>query len=158
MAVGWQAQVLSMDCVSLLRAHLTPKLGVGLTERLIHSKRQSTLSQQQVAWRAFQDFISQVACNENPDWADLSSDSLSPAHVLHFCVWVRTSKGFESQTIANYKASVAFYVEQIFRVDCSSWEFKALKQHLFLDKPQVPRVPHGTWRRFWTCWSPKPLA
>ena len=33
-------------------------------------------------------------------------------------------------------------MEQIFRVDCSSWEFKALKQHLFLDKPpQVPRVP-----------------
>ena len=119
-ASGWQARILAMDCVSLLRAHLSPKLGSLLTDRIINSKRQSTLSQQQVAWRAFQDFISQVACSDNPAWAELSADTLSSAHILHFGVWLYTSKGFESQTIANYKAAVAFYVEQVFGVDCSS--------------------------------------
>ena len=138
----WQTQVLSLDCVSLLRAHLTPKLGSGLTERLINSKRQSTLYQQQVAWRAFQDFITRLSNDESPEWVDLRSKPLGPAHVLHFCVWLRTTKNFESQTIANYLASVAFYLDQVFRVDCSSWEFKALKQHLFLDRPpRTLRVP-----------------
>ena len=142
MADRWQTQVLSLDCVSLLRAHLTPKLGSGLTERLINSKRQSTLYQQQVAWRAFQDFITRLSNDESPEWVDLRSKPLGPAHVLHFCVWLRTTKNFESQTIANYLASVAFYLDQVFRVDCSSWEFKALKQHLFLDRPpRTLRVP-----------------
>ena len=98
-----------MDWVSLLRAQIAPTLGPGLTERLIHGKRQSTLYQQQVAWKAFQEFLSQVFSEEDPDLAYLSSDMISRAHVLHFCVFLRTVKNFESQTIANYKASGAFY-------------------------------------------------
>ena len=82
----------------------------GLTERLVHSKRQSTLFQQQVAWKAFQEFISQVFSEEDPDFAYLSSNMISRAHVLHFSVWLRTVKNFESQTISNYKALGAFNV------------------------------------------------
>ena len=131
-----------MDCVSHLRAHVAPSLGPGLTERLIHSKRQSTLYQQQVAWKAFQEFLSHAFSTEDPELAYLISDMISRAHVLHFCVWLRTVKNFESQTIANYKASVAFYVQEVFGVYCSSWEFKALRQHLFLDRPPRPiRIP-----------------
>ena len=142
LGTGWQTQVLSMDCVSLLRSHLRKKWGAALTERILKGKRDSTRAQNEVIWRSFQDFIRAISSNFPPDMEGLDLSVVSPALIMHFCVWLRTSRNLHSSTIANYKALISSVVLQVFNVDCSSWEFKALRSNFFLEKPpNPPRIP-----------------
>ena len=139
---GWKALVLSLDGTSLLRSHLTEKYGFSMADRLVNGKRQSTLYQQNIAWKAFQEFLSSLEDSECPDLLGLENSPLSISHVLHFCLWLREYKNLQSTTIANYKSSVGGILQSVFNLDCSTWEFSALRNNFFLEKPtNPPRVP-----------------
>ena len=139
---GWTSQVLSLDGVSLLRLHLQSKLGQELAEQIMKGKRDSTRYQNNVAWKSFQNFIRILTTDPPQGFEDIELESPSPSILLAFCLWLRRSKNFESSTIANYKASVGFVLERVFDINCSSWEFTAIKNSLFLEKPpNPPRVP-----------------
>ena len=48
----------------------------------------------------------------------------------------------ETSTICNYKAAVGFPLNVCFGLNFSTWEFKELKNALFLEKPRIPpRTP-----------------
>ena len=139
---GWKALVLSLDGTSLLRSHLTEKYGFSMADRLVNGKRQSTLYQQNIAWKAFQEFLSSLEDSDCPVLLGLENSPLSISHVLHFCVWLREYKNLQSTTIANYKSSVGGILQSVFNLDCSTWEFSALRNNFFLEKPtNPPRVP-----------------
>ena len=139
---GWKTLVLSLDSSSLLIAHLTEKYGYSLANRLVNGKRDSTQNQINIAWKAFQEFISLFQESEDPDFLRLDCMPLSISPLLHFCVWLREQKNFQSSTICNYKSSVAGILTTVFGLDCSSWEFSALRNNFFLEKPSnPPRIP-----------------
>ena len=54
---GWQSLVLSMDFISFLRFHLATSHKPEVLERLLHGKRGLTLYQNNVSWKAIQDFV-----------------------------------------------------------------------------------------------------
>ena len=128
---GWQSLVLSLDSVSFLRTHLAVSHKPEVVERLLKGKRASTLYQNNVSWRAFQDFV-KVSNPVKPDSSLL----------LEFCIWLRDSRNLATNTIMNYKAAVGQVLEKVFNINCNSWEFSALKSALFLEKPpNPPRIP-----------------
>ena len=62
--------------------------------------------------------------------------------LLDFCIWLRDSKNLATNTIFNYKAAVGSSLSTVFGLDVSSWEFKALKDALFIERPPNPsRIP-----------------
>ena len=128
---GWKGKILSMDRFHFLRSCLLPKFGEELSDRILKGKRDSTWKQQNIAWKAFQKFLS----------LDFS-ESLTPALLLKFCLWLRDEKNLETSTICNYKAAVGFPLNVCFGLNFSTWEFKELKNALFLEKPRIPpRTP-----------------
>ena len=55
---------------------------------------------------------------------------------------MRDSKDLATNTIFNYKAAVGNTLGTVFGLDTSAWEFKALKDALFIEKPpNPPRIP-----------------
>ena len=131
MGGGWKSLVLSLDSVSVLKSFLLPKFSSAVVERLVAGKRSSTLYQQNVVWKAFQDFVR----SNDPGQPDVNC-------LLEFCIWLRESRGLATTTINNYKAAVGQFLSMAYDLNVNSWDFKALKNNLFLEKPpNPPRVP-----------------
>ena len=148
MGGGWTAQVIALDNISILQSHLEEKVGHKLAAQILKGKRKSTRYQNNVGWKAFQDFIRLMLSNPPGGFEEISLDYPSPSILLAFCLWLRESRGLESSTIANYKASVASTLNAVYDLDCNSWEFKALKNSLFLEKPpKAPRIPDWDLRK-----------
>ena len=126
-----QAQLLSMDRLSFLRAILSPKYGETVTNKLLASKRASTRRQQEVAWNALKEWLSGQELEE-----------LSNGNILEFLIWLREHKNLATTTIQNYNASLKLPLRMAFDIDCSSWEFRELKSAFFLERPpNPPKIP-----------------
>ena len=100
-------------------------------------KRDSTWKQQIIAWKTIQKLVSLD-----------SSESLTPALLLKFCLWLWDERDLEPSTICNYKAAVGFALNVAFGLDFSTWEFKELKNNCFLEKPSIPPRNVGMWVSF----------
>ena len=84
-----------------------------------------------VGWKAFQDFVKAF----QPDKPDIGC-------LLQFCIWLRDSRGLATNTINNYRSAVGQILGVVYGMDDKAWEFKAIKNFLFLDKsPNPPRIP-----------------
>ena len=84
-----------------------------------------------MVWKAFQDFV----WANDPGQPDVNC-------LLEFCIWLRESRGLATSTINNYKAAVGQFLSMAYDLNVNSWDFKALKNNLFLEKPpNPPRVP-----------------
>ena len=123
-----KTRILSLDRVSFLRELLIPSLGDLITSKILAGKRQSTLYQQNVAWRSFQEYLN----SQEEEYDGIRT-------VLHFCFWLRDTKRLETNTILNYKAALLFPLKLALNLDSKCWEFTELRNCLFLDKPPRPR-------------------
>ena len=103
---GWQSLVLSMDFISFLRFHLATSHKPEVLERLLHGKRGLTLYQNNVSWKAIQDFVKA----SNPVKPDTSL-------LLEFCIWLRDARNLATNTILNYKAAVGQVLEKVFNIN-----------------------------------------
>ena len=130
---GSETFLFSMDRISFLRATLNPKYGEAITDRLLSGKRASTTKQQEVAWRAFKEWLLVL---------EIDTSILSNNHILEFLIWLREFKKLGTTTIQNYKASLQLPLKMAFNLDLTSWEFKELRNSLYLERPpNPPRVP-----------------
>ena len=80
-----------MDRISFLRQYLVPKYGAEVAERLLRGKRQSSIRQQEIAWRSLQEFL-----------ASSSWEEVSLSCILSYMGWLRDIKSLQSSTILNY--------------------------------------------------------
>ena len=126
---GWPTRICALDRLSFLRKWLTPHYGEKVTDKLLGCCRPSSILQQQVAWKAFQDWISY----SNPEVINVST-------LLSFLIYLREVRNLETSTINNYKASISLPLRAVLHIDFNSWEFKKLSDALFIDKP--PKRPH----------------
>ena len=121
-----------LDRISFLSSLLIPKFGNVLTERLLGSWRKNTISQQQVGWKALQNWILLV----NPENINIYS-------LMEFLNYLHVEKKLETTTIRDYKNSIAFPLKLAIGIDFNSWEFKKLNDAFFIDKPpKKPSVPN----------------
>ena len=125
---GYRSQVLSMDRLSFLRYQYRRKFSADITERLLRASRDSTVKQQEVAWKAFQ------------SWLEGCKEEVSNSSVLEFLCFLRDNKKLQTNTILNYKASLQLPLSFVPEVNLKSWEFHELSKSLYLDLP--PNAKH----------------
>ena len=65
--------------------------------------RDSTENQSNIAWKAFQEFVS----SKDPE-------ELDTACLLSFCLWLNTERKFQTYAIFNYKSSVVYVLQKAF--------------------------------------------
>ena len=129
--VGSRQLILSMDRTSFIKFFQAKSHGEELAEVLTSSRRKSTLSQQEVAWRAFQSWLRED-----------DKRALSKTDLLKFCLFLRKTKRLSPRTILNYRASLSQPLRFVSRVNFDDVEFKDLDRAFHLASPQsVKRIP-----------------
>ena len=103
-----------------------------ISERLSKCNRLQTNTQQQIAWKALQNWI-----KRNPE------KPIDKSSLLLFMIDLCKTKGSQPQTIKNYRSALRKPLKLICNIDLSSEEFKDLDRALFLLKPpNSPRMPN----------------
>ena len=131
MGVRLRDKVLEMDRVHAMQEALTAQVSHQTAVRITRGKRQSTLTQQQVAWSALQSWL-----KSNPD------QDISEASLLEFFSFLKDKKGLCSSTIRNYRTYLYMPLKIIAKIDLKDWKFVELENSFFLESPMIrPSMP-----------------
>ena len=120
-----------MDRKAFLLQLLEERHGPTLAAAIVAGRRDSTLAQQEIAWRALQAWLRED-----------DSRLVDKTNLLKFCLFLRDKRGLASSTIANYRAALARPLGIAADINFDDFEFKDLDKFLFLSKPSPKkRVP-----------------
>lgn len=109
---------------------LTKAQGEEVARDIVQAYRPSTRKQQEVAWRAWQ------------DWLIRTGEVVSKSSVLRFLRYIFHTKRLAASTTLCYRAALAFPLSLAFGIEVEDKEFSLLARSQFLARPpQAKTVP-----------------
>ena len=128
---GLRERILAVDRKTFLLQMMERQHGSVIAQAIVAGRRDSTLAQQEISWRAFQSWLE----------ADESRE-VDKTNLLEFCLYLRNSKGLAPSTIANYRAALARPLGLAAGINFDDFEFKDLDKYFFLSGPSYKkRIP-----------------
>lgn len=114
--------------MAFLRAMFRMKYSSRVTELLLSAHRPSTQKQNEVAWRAFK------------NWLPNSIIEIDKALVLEYLAFLFWDKKLSPRTIMSYRAALALPLQLGFSINTADKEFSLEAKGSFIRKPPAPRL------------------
>ena len=128
---GLRDKILAMDRLHIVKEALAAEVGEASAARIVKGKRESTSSQQQVAWTALQAWL-----RSNP------AEDISVSSMLKFFIFLKDAKKLAPVTIKNYRVYLALPLRLVANLDLNDWRFKELDNSFFIESPRTrPSLP-----------------